>query len=166
MVDLPFGAVLLAENREVKLEAKKSSARVVKVSKPTVDAIKKYQQENNRTDSDIMFPRGSGHDPANKWVQRVQKYYRKLGIQLQTHNIRKTAITEFYNESKDIVATQKYVGHSNIKITQLYVAKRPEEITSTVEKLYADREASQTTLPPAYQINRKSGTKLKHPAPT
>ena len=98
------------------------------MSQPTVDAVHKYQQEAGKTDSDIMFPGGFGHDPANKWVQRVQKYYRKLGIQLQTHNIRKTAITEFYNKTKDIVATQKYVGHSDIKITQLYVEKNRVEI--------------------------------------
>ena len=85
-----------------------------------------------------MFPGGSGKDPSNKWVKRVQKYYkRKLPeMNLQTHNIRKTAITEFYNESKDIVATQRFVGHSDVKITQLYVAKPTEEINKTAGELF------------------------------
>ena len=76
------------------------------MSQPTVDAVYKYQQEAGKTDSDIMFPGGLGHNPANKWVKRVQTYYkRKHNIHLQTHDIRKTALTEFYNVQNDIVAT-------------------------------------------------------------
>ena len=88
------------------------------VSNTTVEAVKDYQKEANQANSEIMFPGGLGDDPSNKWVKRVQQYYkRKLDMHVQTHNVRKTAITEYYNHSKDIVATQKWVGHSDIKIT-------------------------------------------------
>ena len=76
------------------------------ISNTTVEAVKDYQKETNQENSDIMFLGGLGEAPSNKWVKRVQQYYkRKLEMHVQTHNIRKTAITEYYNHSKDIVAT-------------------------------------------------------------
>ena len=86
-------------------------------------------------------------------------------MHVQTHNIRKTAITEYYNECKDIVATQKFVGHSNINVTQLYVGKTTEEINKTVGKLFKTRKVNQTQLPKEYQINTESGIKIVTPAP-
>lgn len=144
MVDLPFEAV---SGNTVKLPAKKSSSRESLVSDETVDAVKQYQHWAGKTDSDIMFPGGIGHDPSNKWVKKVKRYYKDklgdLGNQFQTHNIRKTAITEFYNKTKDIVSTQKFVGHSDIKVTQLYVAKDQTEINGPSRELFMDRKDGQ-----------------------
>jgi len=103
-----------------------------------------------------MFPGGSGRNPANKWVKRVQKYYWKtLRKHVQTHDIRKTAITEFYNRNKDIVSTQRYVGHSSIKITQLYVDKPRKEIDEQVKELFAHRKAAQTNYPQNIRSKRR-----------
>ena len=65
-----------------------------------------------------MFPPGEGKDPVNKWVKRVRKFFKtEINKNVQAHNFRKTAATEFYNTSKDIIALQKYMGHSDVKIT-------------------------------------------------
>ena len=81
----------------------------------------------------------------------------EINISVQTHNIRKTAITEYYNMNKDIVATKDFVGHSDIKITQLYVEKKPSEIIKGFEQLMHTREANQALL-----SNKNSKRKAKY----
>ena len=82
MVDLTFGAILKAKvqpnaTRMVALEAKKSSSREVAVSTAAYEAVLAYQKSIEATDSTVMFPGGEGSDPANKWVKRLTRFFKK-----------------------------------------------------------------------------------------
>lgn len=172
VVGIPFGHITKAkkkgDTREVYLDAKKSTARNVVIPEATVQAVEEYRKAVGKDDADIMFEPGAANNPANKWVKRVKQYFkREHGMDVQTHNFRKTAVTEFFNVSKDIVATSKYIGHSNVKTTSHYVEKTPQEITDKTNEMLAARKERQTKLPASHQINQETGTRIEHkPPPT
>ena len=86
-----------------------------------------------------MFPGGEGSNPVNKWVKRLSKFYKKHGIKVQSHDFRVTTATEFYEEGKDLVKLQKFLAHSSIKVTALYVKKDEKEITTAVSSMLKKR---------------------------
>ena len=86
-----------------------------------------------------MFPGGEGSNPVNKWVKRLSKFYKKHKIKVQSHDFRVTTATEFYEEGKDMVGLQRFLAHSSIKVTALYVKKDEEEIITAASSLLRKR---------------------------
>jgi site-specific recombinase XerD len=46
----------------------------------------------------------------------------KLKTVYSLHDLRHYAAVKFYSEGKDIIATQRYLGHSSVAVTQVYLA--------------------------------------------
>ena len=102
---------------KLKLMAKKTTGRTVTIDEETVNAIVAYQLEINAKDEDEMFEPGDGKDPVNKWVLKLNKFFKKYGLNVKSHDFRVTQATHYYETTKDIMATKDFVGHSSIKTT-------------------------------------------------
>lgn len=97
--------------------AKKTTGRTVTIDEETVNAILAYQVEINAKDEDEMFEPGEGKDPANKWVKKLKKFFKKHGLDVKSHDFRVTQATNYYESTKDVMATKGFLGHSSIKTT-------------------------------------------------
>ena len=82
--------------KSITLEAKKSTARKVSISKRTADALRKLQRQRKDPATAVVFPPGESRDPSNKWVQRVIKFFKRKGKDVKTHDFRTTAATQYY----------------------------------------------------------------------
>ncbi len=137
LVGLTFGTILKAKQqpdgtREVELPAKKASSRSVIISAPTHSAVEAFCKERKAGDDEVMFPAGDGINPANKWVKKVAKFYKRRGYTVRTHDFRVTTATQLYEETKDIDAVQKYLAHQSITTTQRYVKTSKESMQANV----------------------------------
>ena len=90
---------------KLKLVAKKTTARTVLIDDETVKAVLAYKQAINAKDEDVMFAAGGGHDPANIWVTRLNRFFKKHNMKVKSHDFRVTQATDFFTATKDIVAT-------------------------------------------------------------
>ena len=50
-----------------------------------------------------MFSPGPSNQPTAKWVYGISRFFKKYGIDVQTHDFRTTMLTWLYNKTKDIV---------------------------------------------------------------
>ena len=69
----------------------------------------------------MMFPPGQKRNPTNKYVKWIKEFFAKFGEDVLSHDFRATTITNHYKETKDIVQTQQFVGHSSVDVTRLYI---------------------------------------------
>ena len=53
-----------------------------------------------------------------KWVNKINRFFKKHGIDVKTHDFRTTMLTLLYNKTKDIVLVQEYAGHSRVEVTR------------------------------------------------
>ena len=60
-----------------------------------------------------MFEPGNGTNPANKWVKMLHKFYKQRGYDVKSHDFRVSQATDFYNETKDIEMTRKFMNHKD-----------------------------------------------------
>jgi site-specific recombinase XerD len=74
----------------------------------------------------LMSPRAK--NPPRAARLKIQRYVKQVATEagidpdeIYTHRLRRTIATEFYNETKDIVALQKYMGWADIKTASNYV---------------------------------------------
>ena len=57
----------------------------------------------NAPDSQVMFKGGNNANPANRWVQKLKRFYEKHNMKVKSHDFRTTLVTDLYNSKKDIV---------------------------------------------------------------
>jgi integrase len=65
---------------------------------------------------------------------------KKSGVRydLRIHDIRRTTATEFYQETRDIVATQRLLGHQSLTATVAYIAHADQDtLRPVLERLRA-----------------------------
>ena len=73
------------------------------MSLETYKAVVEYQSMFNAPDSQVMFKGGNNANPANRWVQRLKRFYEKHNMKVKSHDFRTTLVTDLYNSKKDIV---------------------------------------------------------------
>ena len=105
----------------VHFDAKKSTERLVVFDKTVIGAVYAYQQHAKADDDDAMFPPASGDDPARNHARWIQRFFANKGVDVQSHDFRTTQATNYYHKSKDVVATQQFLGHSSVKSTERYI---------------------------------------------
>ena len=64
----------------------------------------------------------------------LSRFFKKLGIEGQSHDLRKTRATDYYNKTKDIVKVQKFLGHSSVDMTRKYIGLGEHEMLNDVQE--------------------------------
>jgi len=101
-------------------QAKGKKDRIIPISPNCVKAIK-------------YLPLGT--DAKDKGIRALQYALKKdgeriLNIDLHPHTLRHSGATYYLNVKKwDIRQLQRFLGHSDIKITQIYTHVNPEDLT-------------------------------------
>ena len=121
-IGLKFSDILDIEPNEdgfrtIILETKKTTERTVTIDQSTVNVILDYKREKVAADDACMFEPGKGTNPANKWVKILRKFFKQRGLDVKSHDFRVSTATDFYNETKDIEMTRKFMNHKDVKTT-------------------------------------------------
>ena len=102
-------------------QAKGSKDRRIPISPQTIRAVK-------------FLPLGSSK-AKDKGVRALQYAFKKDGIRiigkdLHPHTLRHSGATHYLNAKRwDIRQLQRFLGHTDIKITQIYTHVNPEDLT-------------------------------------
>ena len=74
----------------------------------------------------------------NALTQRVIGFFKAKGLRVQTHDFRKTFLTNLYNKGHDIVQVKEFVGHSSVKVTERYIQADKEKAIAAAAGLLDD----------------------------
>ena len=88
-----------------------------------------------------MFQAGDGVNPSDKWVKRLSKFYAKHGLKVKSHDFRVTQATDYFEQTKSVVATKGFLGHSSINTTERYIKKSQKEIAKETEGFLVEQTA-------------------------
>lgn len=110
-----------------------SSQRVIPLSQRLIDLLLLQNRYNGYI---VPAPSGGAYTPANYTKNRYNVFFKDcemdIGLRrLSPHELRHTCGTLLYQNSGDIYAVSKYLGHSNVNITsKFYIHASPEILRS------------------------------------
>lgn len=116
----------------------KISSRSVPLHNDAIIMLQKLISDSNLTDDDYIFQSREG---VNKPITACQAWRiitnasqaAKIDGKVATHSLRKSFAQKIYiMTGKDLVATQKALGHNNIDSTSKYIAVNQDEIDNII----------------------------------
>lgn len=126
-IDMISGKVMIREG-------KGSKDRTVWVDEKTIDLLqlwKQRQAEYLKERQDFIFTTNKGTKLLPRYVQQmVERYSKKAGIEknVTPHTLRHTFATDLYRNTKNILMTQKALGHSDVSTTMIYTHVVDDEL--------------------------------------
>jgi site-specific recombinase XerD len=123
---------------EIRIHGKGDKPRDVFISPMAKKALQAYLSDFE-TLPDPIFPISS-----NALYERFQRWAERAGLRhIHPHMLRKRFATDFFNETKDIRATQTILGHSKPETTQRYVNVEKEDVRSAYQFFAMDKQKLQ-----------------------
>ncbi|MBT5954844.1 tyrosine-type recombinase/integrase [bacterium] len=110
----------------IRIIGKGSKERVVPMSTIAFGFLSEYiksqrQMMVRRTNPEFVFLSRSGKPLSRQAVfQLLRKYGKRIGVLISPHILRHSIATHLLNKSGDIRGVQEFLGHSDIKSTQVY----------------------------------------------
>jgi len=122
--------------------AKFKKGRTIRIGDDIQDALADFiewkaekRQSINKTSPLVVSQKG-GHLTRQALFEIIKKIFKKAGLDQSPHCLRKTGGTIYYIESEyDLIATQKFLGHSDPSTTRRYIGLTTEQIVEYAEKL-------------------------------
>ena len=148
LVGLPLAAVGKNSDHLI-VDGKGGRERMVPLSKPAQDALKKYLavrpqhiSENGASPSQDtwMFPSKtstSGHLTRQRFAQLLKDLAKETDIdndRVSPHVLRHAFATHLLNNGADLRSVQKMLGHADIATTQIYTHILNEDAKKTLEE--------------------------------
>lgn len=109
----------------IEITTKGDKPRVVYLTESTINYINNYLPAR-KSGCDKLFVSNHGTPMVEKNLNTmVQKLARKTGTEKRWtfHSLRACCITSIYEQTGDIIACQKYVGHANLETTLRYIRR-------------------------------------------
>ncbi|GAH37244.1 unnamed protein product, partial [marine sediment metagenome] len=129
--DLLIGKVMVREGKGAK-------DRTLTINEANIELLnhwKERQLEATERKSKYIFTTLRGSQLNNRYVQAmVERYGMKAGIEkrISPHILRHTFATELYKFTKDILAVQKALGHSDLSTTMIYTHIIDEQLENSL----------------------------------
>lgn len=97
--------------------------------------------------------RGERYELTPDQVDILWKRARKIAAEtcpsiarLRLHDLRHTAATRFYRDTKNLMVTQRLLGHSELRTTQKYTHVSDEDLSAAMQKHHADQAPAPTVI--------------------
>lgn len=127
-IDFNSGKLTIRDTKDTrKKKAKKAqSGRVLYANDETLQSLREWWDIRSKleTQHDYFFTTLQGKNIYPRYIRSmVKRYGEKTGLssaQAHPHTLRHTFGTEFYRSQKDLRLTQKTMGHSSSKTTEIY----------------------------------------------
>jgi len=155
--------------------AKYKKSRTIRIGDDIQDAIADFidwkadNSESIAKTSPLFVSQKGGHLTRQALFEITKKIFRDAGIDQSPHCLRKTGGTIYYIESEyDLIATQKFLGHSDPSTTRRYIGLTTEQIVEYAERLSdhlfsAIREGKSGELDTQYNMSNFYLTKATTP---
>lgn len=86
---------------------------------------------------DLVFADACGQPLAYGSVERrFKRLVRRLGSDMagvHLHTLRHTAASNFYHRTKDVLLTKEFLGHADVRTTELYTHSRKEDLMAIAD---------------------------------
>jgi hypothetical protein len=122
--------------------AKFKKGRTIRIGDDIQDAIadfiewKKENRQSLNKKAPLFVSQKGGHLTRQALFEIIKKIFKKAGLDQSPHCLRKTGGTIYYIESEyDLIATQKFLGHSDPSTTRRYIGLTTEQIVEYAERL-------------------------------
>ena len=111
------------------VQGKGSKDRILWINDDTLDALRDWRErmahdlERRKVSTDVMFPTLNGTRLNAGYLRTAFARIGKragLDTRLHPHTLRHTFATDLYRETKNLVMTQKALGHASIATTTVY----------------------------------------------
>ncbi len=148
LVGLPLSAISKNTDHLI-VEGKAGRERVVPLSTPAQEALKKYLEvrkqhtggdEASSSQNKWLFPSktsSSGHLTRQRFAQLLKDLAKEAKIdngRVSPHVLRHAFATHLLNNGADLRAVQKMLGHADIATTQIYTHILGEDVKKAVEE--------------------------------
>lgn len=142
--DIDKDNILSYTRKKTQNRRNNATSIVIKVSKPTLELIKKHGVINPNSPNDYIFPfltpSMSGKqelrkrkDITKKINQSLEDICKHINIEkITTYAARHTIATMLMNSGTTVEAISKSLGHSSIKVTQNYLAQISDKVANDI----------------------------------
>lgn len=100
--------------------------REVGLDARTADALRGWLAERGDAAGPLFPARHGGQMSIQAWGRRLASIARRAGldgVRVHPHGLRHTAAHEVYRESRDLIATSRFLGHTNVQTTITYLSQ-------------------------------------------
>jgi len=122
------------------LEVSKTGPRTVPLVDEAVEMLRRWRQLNGGEDDDCVFPvrRDTPSEPLKRrsWAAALTKAGKRVGIRLQTHDLRRGTATKAVNGGADIDVVRAQLGHQSIITTQRYFTTNLDRLRQQMEAAF------------------------------
>ena len=135
--DVNFHTKTIIVESSTRYKTKFGKRRVI----PINDVVYKILcTRHNRTNKGYVFTRGGKQINGDWLTQRLKSYLLRLNStkKLNFHSLRHTFSSWLVQSGVSIYEVQKLLGHSDIKVTQVYAHLAPNELHSVVSRINFD----------------------------
>lgn len=125
--------ILLLDNQNHITKSKK--IRSIPLDRNAIDVVSRRRLFNNSSQKVFTL---NGKEMTAKQIQTKSRYYIKLAglnTKLNFHSLRHTFASWLVQRGVTIYEVSKLLGHSDLKVTQIYAHLKPDNLESAVNKL-------------------------------
>lgn len=126
-------------------DGKGGKDRIVYMSAELRDLVADWLESDLRPQSELVICTRDGDEVDTRQLREmVKRQACKAQIaeceRVSCHTLRHSFATEMYRETRDLVAVQKALGHSDISTTQIYAHLAANEVETGMRKLWGQEQ--------------------------
>jgi len=160
--DITVGDVRTNAPATVKLTGKLRKTRIVPISAPVSELLKQYLSERNLglpgraaqplflNKQHTKLTRGGVSYILSKYISKAAEHDDSLPQKLTPHSLRHSKAMHMLEAGINLIYIRDFLGHEDIKTTQVYARADPEVKRNAILKAY---ESTSSPLLPAWQDN-------------
>ena len=117
---------------EIHFVGQKSKSRTLNLNFDIGELLKKWRKEtkDQHRYKDLVFG-VEGKRPADNLRKKFRYFLIKQGINVKSHDFRKTMLTLLFEDNKDIMAVRDFAGHRHAHTTEGYIGVKKERVRQT-----------------------------------
>lgn len=142
LINMKVNDISFGKNNSIRIKGKGNKYRLVYIGQRTVNIIKKYMEVYN-IQSGYIFLNNQGKQLTRFGVEYIISKYYKLACEkcetlksknVTPHTLRHTKACHFLINGTSLPVIQRFLGHSSIQTTEIYLDVTSESIIKAVEQ--------------------------------
>ena len=108
------------------------------ITTPAREAAEVWIREAGLRSEDYLFPSRTHHSPhicTRQYARMLREWLQDIGLDYDTHSMRRTKGTLIYRKTKDLRAVQLLLGHSDVASTVRYLGIEVDDALEISEQL-------------------------------
>lgn len=136
--DLDFDTQRLTVARSYKTTPKSGQVRHLRLPSVCVPLLKEWRPLCPATPDDLVFPVRRGAEPSTHSLLGLPQLLGSVGVRVPAHpwhTLRHTFASHYVMSGGNILALQRILGHSDVKVTMIYAHLAPDFLGAEMERV-------------------------------